>query len=97
MTKRKKKSFLARMLSHVYVGTAGFIIVALPAVVLSFLIVGLKKIGVDEYTIWILTFLKYGILTVDVLGVFAYIVSTAWGEIKGYSSISHDDEDDDDE
>jgi hypothetical protein len=83
---KDKKPFyqpLVDVLTHVVIGTLMFCIIAIPAVLLSFLVHWLETLGVSSYSIQLLTLLEHGILTVDVLSVFFYIVTMVYSHFKG--------------
>jgi hypothetical protein len=73
---------LLDLITHVFVGTVMFCIIAIPAVGLSLLLKWLAAVPVSTYTLQILTFLEHAIVTIDVATVLVYILSSIYREIK---------------
>lgn len=74
---------LINLAIHVVIGSLMFVIIAIPAVGLSFLVTWLETINVAPYTLQLLTLLEHAIVTIDVLSVLAYILTTIYREVKG--------------
>ena len=74
--------WIGRFLGHILTSTTIFVIIALPAVGLSFLIAYLEGVGVSGPTLVILTFLKYAILVLDVFLCAAYLSISAFKAVR---------------
>ncbi len=74
--------WVGRFLGHMLTSTAIFVIIALPAVGLWFLIGYLEGIGVSGATLLMLTGLKYAILAVDVFLCLAYLFISALKAVR---------------
>ena len=68
---------------HVAIASAMFVIIALPALGLSFLVKWMESQGLPSYSLTVLTFLEHVIVTVDALGVLLYIGSMIYRNVKG--------------
>lgn len=72
----------AEFLVHVIVGTLIFVVIAVPAVGLDFLVKWLAGLGVTEIILYGLRFAEYMLFFVD-LALFAwFVVRTAWKSAK---------------
>lgn len=91
--KQKKRWYMPIVdtATHVFVASALFCIVALPALALSLLVHWMEKEGMPSYTMFLLTGLEFAIVTIDVIGVLLYIVTKLYEQVRG------DDDDDENE
>lgn len=76
---------------HVIVASMMFILIALPALGLAFLVKVMDAWGLPAYTLYVLTGLEYIIVTIDAGMVLHYICKHVLAHLKG----GHDDDQDD--
>ena len=77
---------LMHFAGHSLVGTGIFLIVAMPAVLLGYLVHKLREYNVAEFTLTVLFFLEHTILVVDALLFLSYLGFTSWKAFKEGSS-----------
>lgn len=82
MSAKDSFSALKELAIHVVVGFIAFILVALPAVGLDFLVKFLIKIGVSELLILALTGLEYTVFGLDVLLALFFFTRTIYRMLK---------------
>lgn len=70
--------------THAVVGTAVFVVVALPAVLVHWLVHALAAAGIDGYVAIVLTGLEYSLVTVDATALLSYLGITLYKAIKGW-------------
>jgi hypothetical protein len=70
----KLSTLLGRFAGHVVIGTGGFVILAVPAILLSLAAHHLRETAVSEIVIWVLLAVHYFLLAVDALVFVAYIL-----------------------
>ena len=58
--------------------SAGFFIIAVPAVVLSTFMLLAERIGISPFVIQVLTGLEYAILVIDSSLLLGYLICSAW-------------------
>lgn len=73
---------IVHFLTHSVVGSAIFIIIAIPALLLGKLVHLLEKWGVAPYVLSVLTYLEYFIVTVDAILVVVYLGFAGYRAIK---------------
>jgi hypothetical protein len=73
---------VAHFAGHSLVGTLVFIIIALPALGLGFLVSWLRLQGISEYVLGVLTLLEYAIVTLDAAALFLHLVYSAYKAFK---------------
>ncbi len=69
---------------HSIVGTAIFLVVGVPAVILSLLVHALEGVRVSPTTLFILSLLEHAILIVDAVAVIVYIGIASYRELEGW-------------
>lgn len=81
MSKEKKPWWMpvAHFAAHTAVGTLIFLIIGIPAVLLSYLVHWLESIGVSSFTILVLSFLENAITITDAM---LFVVFLALGAFK---------------
>lgn len=69
---------IAHFASHVAAGTAIFVIIAVPAVLLNLLVDWLTDIGVSWFILTVLTTVEWAIVVIDSMLFLAYLVTSGW-------------------
>ncbi len=78
----KMSSLLGHFVGHVFLGTVGFIALAIPPILLSLAVYYLKETYVSETVISVLLGLHYFLLGVDALVFVAYILVSLYDAAK---------------
>lgn len=75
---------IVHFLTHSVVGSAIFVIIAIPALLLGKLVELLKEWGASEYVLSVLTTLEHVIVTIDAVLVVMYLVYAGYLAMKEF-------------
>jgi hypothetical protein len=78
----KLSHLIGHFVGHVALGTLGFIVLAIPAVCLSFAAHYLAEVPVSPFVIEVLLWVHYSLLVIDTIMFAAYVLASVYGAVK---------------